>query len=123
MPCVLIVEDDDDVREFMELLLTSSGYETMAASDGAEALEKMRSRRPCLVLLDLQMPRMDGWEFRARQVGDARLASIPVLCLTAYNEPQEVTRELGVPCLAKPADFPTLLREVRIACGLQPSSW
>ena len=62
--CVLIVEDDDDVREFMELLVSSSGYQTMTARDGQEALLKMRQRKPCLVLLDLQMPRMDGWEFR-----------------------------------------------------------
>lgn len=67
-PCVLIVEDDDDVREFMQLLVSMAGYETMTARDGQDALVKMRQRRPCLVLLDLQMPRMDGWEFRARQM-------------------------------------------------------
>ena len=69
-PCVLIVEDDDDVREFMQLLVSTAGYETMTARDGQDALVKMRQRRPCLVLLDLQMPRMDGWEFRARQMQD-----------------------------------------------------
>jgi CheY-like chemotaxis protein len=117
MPCVLVVEDDDDVREFMELLLSSSGYETMVASDGAEALEKMQTRLPCLVLLDLQMPGMDGWQFRARQLSDPRLAPVPVVCLTAFHEPHDVSRQLGVPCLAKPTDFPSILREVRTACG------
>ena len=60
--CVLIVEDDDDVREFMQLLVSTAGYETMTARDGQDALVKMRQRRPCIVLLDLQMPRMDGWD-------------------------------------------------------------
>ena len=117
MPCVLIVEDDDDVREFMELLLSTSGYETMIARDGYEALQKMRSRRPCLVLLDLQMPRMDGWEFRERQLQDPDLAPIPVVCISAYFDPRDVSRRLGVRCLVKPTDFPTVLKEVRTACG------
>jgi CheY-like chemotaxis protein len=84
MPCVLIVEDDDDVREFMQLLVSTSGYETMTARDGQEALVKMRQRKPCLVLLDLQMPRMDGWEFRKRQLQDVALKQIPVVCVTAF---------------------------------------
>ena len=117
MSCVLIVEDDDDVREFMELLLATSGYETMSAADGAEALEKMRGRLPCLVLLDLQMPRMDGWEFRERQLLDPHLAHVPVVCITAFFEPHIVSRRLGVPCLPKPADFPTVLNQVRAVCG------
>jgi CheY-like chemotaxis protein len=117
MACVLIVEDDDDVREFMELLLAASGYETMVASDGGEALEKMHSRLPCMVLLDMQMPGMDGWRFRAHQLRDPRIASVPVVCITAFHEPYDISRQLGIPCLAKPADFPSVLREVRIACG------
>jgi len=62
MSCVLIVEDDDDVREFMDLLLSTSGYETMSAADGIDALEKMQ-RLPCLVLLDLQMPQWTDGSF------------------------------------------------------------
>ena len=61
MPCVLIVEDEPDVREFMEVLLQTSGYETMSAPNGLEALQRMRARRPCVVLLDLMMPVMNGW--------------------------------------------------------------
>jgi CheY-like chemotaxis protein len=116
MSCVLIVEDEDDVREFMELLIANAGYETMVARDGYEALEMMRARRPCLVLLDLQMPRMDGWEFRERQLQDPRLAHVPVVCISAYFDPGDVTRKLGVRCLLKPADFHAVLREVRSAC-------
>lgn len=117
MPCVLIVEDDDDVREFMDLLISTSGYETMSARDGHEALQLIRARRPCVILLDLQMPRMDGWQFRERQLEDPALARIPVVCITAYYDPRDVSRKLGVRCLLKPADFPAVLQEVRSACG------
>ncbi len=117
MPCVLIVEDDDDVREFMQLLVSTAGYETMTARDGEEALVKMRQRRPCLVLLDLQMPRMDGWEFRQRQLQDVNLKHIPVVCVTAFFDPDQVTRQLGLRCLPKPADFPSILDAVASTCG------
>src|SRR5918994_369600 len=116
-PCVLIVEDDDDVREFMQLLVSTAGYETMTARDGQEALVKMRQRRPCLVLLDLQMPRMDGWEFRARQMQDLSLSDIPVVCVTAFFDPAQVTRQLGLRCISKPADFPTIINAVQTMCG------
>ena len=69
MSCVLIVEDDDDVREFMELLISASGYETMGAADGWRRWRRCGSG-PCMVLLDLQMPRMDGWQFREQQLLD-----------------------------------------------------
>jgi len=122
MSCVLIVEDDEDVREFMELLLATSGYETMSAGDGAEALDQMRRRLPCVVLLDLQMPRMDGWQFREQQLLDPRLAPVPVVCITAFFEPHVVTRKLGLKCLPKPADFPSVLNAVRAACGPSPAT-
>lgn len=115
--CVLIVEDDDDVREFMQLLVSTAGYETMTARDGQDALVKMRQRRPCIVLLDLQMPRMDGWEFRARQMQDLSLSDIPVVCVTAFFDPAQVTRQLGLRCISKPADFPTIINAVETTCG------
>ena len=115
--CVLIVEDDDDVREFMQLLVSFAGYDTMTARDGQDALVKMRERRPCLVLLDLQMPRMDGWEFRARQMQDLSLSDIPVVCVTAFFDPAQVTRQLGLRCISKPADFPTIINAVETTCG------
>lgn len=119
-PCVLIVEDDDDVREFMQLLVSSSGYDTMTARDGEEALAKMRQRKPCLVLLDLQMPRMDGWEFRERQLQDVALKQIPVVCVTAFFDPDQVTRKLGLRCIPKPADFPAIMDAVETTCGHPP---
>ncbi len=116
MACVLIVEDDEDVRDFMDVLLRASGYETMTAANGAIGLEMMRHRRPCVVLLDLMMPVMDGWTFRARQLADPELAPVPVICVTAAIDPREVRSRLHIPCLAKPIDFNRLLDEVSGAC-------
>ena len=117
MACVLIVEDDDEVREMMRLLLQSHGYETMTARNGQEGLAAMRERRPCIVLLDIHMPLMTGWEFRERQLQDPLLAQVPVVCITALFDPEAVVRKLGIPCLPKPADFPAVIQEVQNACG------
>jgi CheY-like chemotaxis protein len=117
MACVLIAEDDPDVREFMDLLLSTSGYETITASNGREALEKMHERRPCVVLLDLAMPVMDGWTFRREQLRDQELADVPVVCVTAVYDVRQVQRRLNVRCLPKPIDFRALLTEVEDACG------
>jgi CheY-like chemotaxis protein len=117
MACVLVVEDDKDVREMLDLLLTTSGYETMTAENGAIALQKMRERRPCVVLLDLMMPVMNGWRFREQQLADPTLAPVPVVCVSAVHQPREVEKQLQIPCLGKPVDFGELLDEVRAACA------
>lgn len=122
MPCVLIVEDEPDVREFMELLLQTSGYETMSAQNGLEALEQMRQRRPCVVLLDLMMPVMNGWEFREHQLAEASLADVPVVCVTAVFDPSQVVKRLRIPCVRKPVEFPELLQKVANACGGQATA-
>jgi CheY-like chemotaxis protein len=116
MACVLIVEDDEDVRDFMDVLLRASGYETMTAANGAIGLEMMQHRRPCVVLLDMMMPVMDGWTFRARQLADPDLAPVPVIAVTAAFSPSDVKARLDVRCLPKPVDFERLLDEVSGAC-------
>jgi CheY-like chemotaxis protein len=121
MPCVMIVEDDEDVREMMQLLLKSHGYETMTAANGQEALDRMRDRKPCMVLLDIHMPLVSGWEFRERQLQDPALKDVPVVCLTALFDPEDVVRRLGIPCLPKPAHFSSVMHEVEAACGRPPA--
>ena len=117
MACVLVVEDNDDVRNMMVVLLRSHSFETMSARNGAEGLERMRQRRPCLVLLDMHMPVMDGWQFRDLQLQDAAIADVPVVCITAMWKPQDVERQLRIPCLGKPVDFPSVLSAVEKACS------
>ena len=116
MACVLIVEDDADIRDFMQFLLSASGYETMTAANGWEALRVMREKRPCMVLLDLMMPVMDGFDFRAQQLRDPNLSDVPVICLTAMFDPAYVTERLAVPCLNKPVSVDRLLMEIEERC-------
>ena len=109
MPQVLIVDDDEAVRRLLELLLKTSGYDTVTATNGVEGLEQMHRQLPCVVLLDVNMP-SDGWiRFRRQQLADPRLAAVPVLCLTGHYEPEQITMQLGVACLSKPPHFPTFL--------------
>lgn len=120
MGCVLIVEDDPDVREFMDVLLSNCGFETMTAGNGLEALDAIRRRRPCIVLLDLMMPVMDGWTFRMKQLADPAIADIPVVCVTAVADSRDVVARLQTRCLRKPVEFSALMDEVQRACAGRP---
>jgi CheY-like chemotaxis protein len=117
MPQVLIVDDDEAVRRLLELLLKTSGYDTVTAPDGVAGLEQMHRQLPCLVLLDIKMPGMDGFEFRRQQLADRHLARVPVVCLTGHYEPEQVGLQLGVACLKKPLHFPDIVNAVEAKCG------
>ena len=117
MPTVLIVEDDDEVRPMLEVILAVEGYQTMVAANGQEALDQLAVRRPSLILLDIEMPVMDGYEFRAIQLQDRRLADVPVICLTAGDRTDAIERQTGAPCLRKPATVAALLAAVQNVCG------
>src|SRR5262245_16483221 len=97
---VLIVEDDADLRDMMAQLLALEGFQTMAVSNGREALDYLRNLHngdaPDLILLDLMMPEMDGWEFRRHQQADPKLADVPVVVLTALDQ----SRAAGVDAAA-----------------------
>ena len=113
------MDDDERIRELMVRLLSTSGYRTMTAENGEQALERMRERRPCVVLLDLQMPVMDGWEFRRRQLEDPALADVPVVCVTGFFDQAELFHGTGIQCLTKPVELSAVLQAVRRACGVK----
>ena len=114
---VLIVEDDPDLREMMAQLLQLEGYKAEAVANGHDALRYLESGdRPEVILLDLMMPVMDGWEFRRRQVQDPAIATVPVVVLSALDH----SRTLGLggtAFLKKPLDFDRLLELVRRFCS------
>lgn len=115
---ILLVEDDFDVRDMMTIFLESEGYQVAAAANGQEAIDHLsHSRPPCLILLDLMMPVMNGWEFRQRQQQDPNLARIPVIVISADNNVREKAAHLGAASyLAKPIDFDALLEVIRRYC-------
>jgi CheY-like chemotaxis protein len=117
MSSVLVVEDDPDARELLRTALTIEGYDVRTAKNGLEALASLRQQRACIILLDIMMPVMDGWTFRREQVADPVLASIPVLCITAVFDPEDVSRQLGLRCIRKPYRLDEVFGEVQAACG------
>ncbi len=83
---ILVIEDDSDQRAVMVEALSREGHVVTDASDGVEGLQSARAHRPDLILLDLIMPTMDGWAFRAEQRRDPRLADIPVILVSGCPE-------------------------------------
>jgi CheY-like chemotaxis protein len=117
---VLLVENDEIIREGMASVLRSEGYGVAAAGDGLEALEYLRrSPAPDLVVLDMLLPVHDGWRFLEDRKRDPALASVPVLITTAIGvASDEWARSLGAcGCLRKPFDIETFVREVRRRIG------
>jgi CheY-like chemotaxis protein len=116
MPSILVVEDDEGAREALSDILREEGFDVRLAANGREALEQLEEgMRPCVILLDLVMPVMDGWEFRQRQLRHEGLAPIPVVVLTATagDGPEAVPAS---DVLRKPVDFDALLERVERHC-------
>lgn len=120
---ILIVEDDPDVREMLATLLSMEGFYAVGAEDGLEALHLLRTVRhrapatPCLVLLDLKMPRLGGGEFRRAQLGDPIVASVPVAVMSGAVDLDARAHDLGaVAAVPKPIDVEMLLDIVRKYC-------
>ncbi|HMF93635.1 MAG TPA: response regulator [Vicinamibacterales bacterium] len=113
---MLIVEDDEDLREMMAQLLTLEGFQTATVANGREALEYLHNAsKPDVILLDLMMPVMDGWEFRRQQQADPSIAPVPVIVLSALDQGRASNLE-ATAFLKKPLDFDHLLTLVRAYC-------
>lgn len=116
---ILLVEDDAPLREALAELLEEYGYEVACAGDGQEALACLDGApAPALILLDLAMPVMDGWAFRAAQRRDPRLAAIPtvVLSATAGADAVAISRLAPAAALAKPFDLHQLIQTIQRVC-------
>lgn len=112
---VLVVDDDPDVRRLICQGLASAGFTVTGVRHGREALDHLRlSALPDLIVLDLVMPVMDGWEFRRQQVADPVFSAIPVLILTVVEAPLMPTGAAAY--IKKPFDFPRLINIVSILC-------
>jgi CheY-like chemotaxis protein len=115
---ILVVEDDQDIRESIVEVLEEGGYTVSVAGDGLEALESLQHARPDLILLDLMMPNMNGFQFREAQLSNADHAKIPVAIVTADANVKEKAEQLrAVGFARKPLKIQPLLDLVSRALG------
>ncbi len=114
MARVLIVDDDLDIREAVSEFLSYEGHEVFTASDGEQALVRCRQLHPDLVLLDLMMPGMNGWDFRRAQLREPSIASIPVVVVSALGRVADLAVAGFLP---KPFNLDDLTAVVRATSG------
>src|SRR5262245_12172367 len=116
---ILIVDDDPDTGEAMSEVLAHKGFKVALAADGQRALEALRSADPLpdVILLDLMMPVMNGWQFRRAQLEDPQLASVPVIVVTASAASDHKLSQLKPAALLhKPVDAGTLVKKINSIC-------
>jgi CheY-like chemotaxis protein len=113
---VLIVEDDDSIRETLRIVLETHGYSVSTAANGKEGIDLLlKTPLPCLILLDLMMPVMDGWSFVEALEQETALAAIPVVVVTAFSEAKRSIKAKEI--IKKPVDIDLLLSVVKRYCG------
>lgn len=112
---ILIVEDEEGIREMVQIVVEAEGYLALTAANGREAIKVLSGRAPpCLILLDLMMPEMDGWQFLQEMEKVPEWAEVPVVVLTAYGEKAPPSGVIGI--LRKPVELDALLSTLRIHC-------
>ena len=112
LPTVFIIEDDVDTRDMLAKFLELEGYNVELAANGRQALDLLTSGTNVnVIVLDLMMPVMDGWEFRRRQVEDARLRNIPTIVVSAAGR-ERLAQISADAYLSKPVDMDELLQRV-----------
>ena len=112
---ILVVDDEEDILHFLEMVLKEKGYEVVTASGGHEALTRAQIERPDLVLLDVMMPQMDGWEVLKLLRVDDGTAHIPVAMLSARTEAKDRVQGLqegAVDYICKPFSLQELLGKI-----------
>ena len=122
---IILVDDEPDLLKALSVRLGGCGYLCESAAHGAQALEKIRKARPDLILTDLLMPGIDGYELCRILKADPSLASIPVIVLTAVPERafKVSPQQLGVAFVAhKPFDSPILVRKVKELLAHTPAA-
>lgn len=114
---ILVVEDDDDIRDGMTSILELEGYVVYAAENGKKALEMLETINPCLILLDLMMPVMDGWQFAELKKKNAKIAPVPLCIVSAIADKSHAQQLAAQKYVKKPVDALVLLNMVNQFCG------
>ena len=114
---ILVIDDDDDIRAVLAMVLDEAGFRVVTAANGREALEHLREDpQPDVILLDLMMPEMDGYQFRAEQQRDPALRAIPTLIVTAGTVTSRVEALGAEAILRKPVSLRRLVDTIRRFC-------
>jgi DNA-binding response OmpR family regulator len=117
---ILVVDDEDDILQFLELVLREKGYDVVTAASGQEALTRAQIEKPDLVLLDIMMPQMDGWEVLKLLRVDDETADIPVAMLSARTEAKDRVQGLqegAIDYICKPFALQELLEKIGTIFG------
>lgn len=123
MPRILLVEDNEMNRDMLSRRLRRRGFEVEVAVDGQEGLDKVRAVSPQLVLLDMDLPVVDGWEVARRLKDDEATRSIPIVALTAHAMVGDREKALAAGCDeydTKPIEFKRLLGKIEAFLGPAP---
>jgi CheY-like chemotaxis protein len=115
MPRILIIEDNEENRDSLSRRLERRGFEVLIAPDGKVGVEKAKSEKPDLVLMDMNMPLVDGWEATRQIKAEPATANVPVIALTAHAMAGDKERALAAGCTdyhTKPIEFPKLLAQI-----------
>jgi CheY-like chemotaxis protein len=115
---VLIVEDNADARALLVRIMEDAGFKVVTAENGLEALEQLRRAKPCVVLLDLALPFLDGEGVADAVLRDPEFAIAPIICVSGLADARERAARLGIQdCLTKPVDPEILIAKVYQYCG------
>jgi CheY-like chemotaxis protein len=115
MPKILLVEDNEMNRDMLSRRLIRNGFEVVMAVDGQQGVDMATSEKPDLILMDMSLPVMDGWEATRRVKADAATRSIPVIALTAHAMVQDKEKAMAAGCDdfdTKPVEMPRLLGKI-----------
>lgn len=119
MPTILVIEDNEMNRDMLCRRLARKGYSVLVAQDGAEGITVARAETPDLIIMDLSLPRVDGWEATKRLKADGTTSEIPIIALTAHAMSTDKDKALAAGCDdfdTKPIDFTRLLQKIENAC-------
>src|SRR5688572_488830 len=120
MPKILLVEDNEMNRDMLWRRLQRRGYEVVLAMDGQNGVEKARAEAPDLVLMDMSLPILDGWEATRRLKADTATQHIPIIALTAHAMSSDREKALEAGCDdydTKPIELPRLLKKIETLLG------
>jgi two-component system, cell cycle response regulator DivK len=120
MPKILLVEDHEEIWDFLSRRLKRRGFDVVVAQDGEDGVARARSTQPDVVLLDMNLPVMDGWTVAQTLKGDPGTARIPIIALTAHAMSGDRDKAIEAGCddyHPKPVDFSKLLSQIDAALG------